>query len=104
MNRLLIRVVMSLTCFMFTLPVGAQNTTQAAITVADQVMLNGTILIGNAVIPQAGWVVIHATVNGQPGPTVGIAPLQAGQNQNVSVIIDALGATPQLIAELHEDT
>jgi len=89
---------------MFILPVGAQDTTQAAITVADQVMLNGTILVGNVVSPQAGWVVIHAAINGQPGPTVGIAPVQAGQNQNVSVIIDALGATPQLIAELHEDT
>jgi len=72
--------------------------------VQDQAALNGTVMISSAVIPQAGWLVIHAVVNGQPGPTVGIAPLQAGQNQNVSVMIDALGATPQLMAELHQDT
>src|SRR4051794_20097237 len=106
MSRLKFVLLMSILCLFVLSPASAQNASdgQAALTVADQVALNGMITIGSASIPEAGWVVIHAMVDGQPGPTVGIAALQAGQNQNVQVMIDALGVTPQLMAELHTDT
>jgi hypothetical protein len=75
----------------------------ASITVSDQLSLNGMVVIDSANSPAAGWVAIHVDMNGMPGPVVGIAPVVAGANESVSVMIDTLGATPSLFAQLHTD-
>jgi hypothetical protein len=106
MSRLWMMLVTCSLSLLLLVPVSAQETgtATASLTVSEQLAVNGMIVIENAVMPEAGWVVIHAVVGGQMGPTVGIAPLQAGENQNVPVMIDTLGATPESMAVLHLDT
>ncbi len=91
------------------LPIAAQdatpNTSQPpSVTVADQVSLDGTVTVASVFSAAPGWIVIHATVDGAMGPAVGIAPVMAGLNENVSVAIDPLGVTSAAIAMLHTDT
>jgi hypothetical protein len=77
---------------------------EGALDIANQLSVNGTVIVDTIVSPRAGWVGIHLNLGGQPGPVVGIAPVQAGVSQNVPVTIDILGATPSLFAVLHADT
>ena len=98
-----------LAALLFVLPAAAQDptpdTTQPpSVAVSDQLSVDGTVTVDSVFSPLAGWLVIHATVNGELGPAVGIAPVQGGLNEDVSVAIDTLGATPALVAMLHADT
>jgi hypothetical protein len=94
------------------LPAAAQNPSPTAdtsqppsITARDQLSLDGTVVLDSVFSPLPGWVAVHAmTPDGQPGPVIGIAPVQGGINQNVKVSIDVGGASPQLTVALHEDT
>ncbi len=52
----------------------------------------------------AGWLVVHAQADGKPGPVLGHAAIQAGDNSDVVVEIDPAGATEPLYAMLHVDT
>jgi uncharacterized surface protein with fasciclin (FAS1) repeats len=69
----------------------------------DQPTIDGRINITRATINEPGWVVIHADVDGAPGPVVGYAPLPAGISANIPVAIDAAAATTTLHAMLHID-
>lgn len=82
--------------------VSAQDSTSSLV-VADQLSLDGTVTVTNVTSPSAGFIAIHADVDGMPGPVVGIAPLQAGSLDSVQIPIDASGATPTLHAMLHVD-
>src|SRR5215207_2547048 len=94
-------------------PARAQDTTtpEAApavieppsVTASDQLSLDGSVTVDAVNSPGLGWIAIHANAGGQPGPTVGIAPVRQGVNQDLRVDIDLLGATPQLFAVLHTD-
>ncbi len=75
-----------------------------SVTAADQAVTDGMVTIDEAVSNGAGWVVIHAQADGKPGPILGYAPLADGVNRNVTVEIDAAGATETLYAMLHTDT
>jgi hypothetical protein len=55
----------------------------------DQPTIDGRINITRATLNEPGWVVIHADVDGAPGPVVGYAPLPAGISANIPVAIDA---------------
>jgi uncharacterized surface protein with fasciclin (FAS1) repeats len=69
----------------------------------DQPTIDGRINITRATLNEPGWVVIHADVDGAPGPVVGYAPLPAGISANIPVAIDAAAATTTLHAMLHTD-
>jgi hypothetical protein len=104
MRRFWAVVVTGVLWLVVLVPVSAQDA-EASVTVTEQVVVNGAITIASASVPENGWVVIHAvTPDGQVGPTVGIAPLTAGANENVQVNLDTLGATPNAVAMLHTDT
>jgi hypothetical protein len=106
-------LVLLVALFSLGVPVLAQNATEdvtpeagageAAVTVSDQLSLDGTVRVESVNIETAGFVAIHADMGGMPGPTVGIAPVAAGANQDIVVAIDVLGATPALLAVLHVD-
>jgi hypothetical protein len=49
---------------------GAQDNT---LTIADQVSINGMVMVESVIIANAGFIVIHADENGMPGHVVGIA-------------------------------
>lgn len=76
----------------------------AEITVSDQIVLNGLVMIDSVTAPEAGFVSIFATdANGANAHLVGIAPVEAGTNENVAVMIDGAMATPFLTAQVHID-
>jgi len=74
-----------------------------SVTVSDQDASGGTVTIEKVVADQSGWLVIHTTRNGAPGPVIGQSPVSEGSNENVEVAIDLNLATQQLFAMLHLD-
>jgi plastocyanin len=75
----------------------------SSVTVGDQDASGGTVTIEKVVSDQPGWLVIHITRNGAPGPVIGQSPVSEGSNANVEVAIDLAQATQQLFAMLHLD-
>jgi predicted lipoprotein with Yx(FWY)xxD motif len=74
------------------------------VTVTDQELGSGnTVTVANVTTDSAGWLVIHAQAGGSPGPIVGFAPVETGENSDVLVNIEAAGATETLYAMLHVD-
>ena len=71
--------------------------------ISEAGIVDGSVSIVRAVVTGPGWVVIHADNNGRPGAVLGYAPLDEGENNNISVDIDADAATPILHAMLHVD-
>jgi hypothetical protein len=83
---------------------GAVATAQdASVSVADQLSLDGNVIVSNVVSPAAGFIAIHADADGLPGPVIGIAPVSEGTSDSIIVAIDVGGATPVLHAVLHND-
>lgn len=75
-----------------------------AVTVSDQDLGDGsTVTIDSVTADVAGWLVVHADADGAPGPVLGFAPVQAGDNRDVVVELDAAGLTETLYAMLHVD-
>jgi len=75
---------------------------------AQPISEDGTIVISNALIDAHGWIAIHSSVDGGPGPVIGTARLAPGSNNNVVVSID-MGmvdgaAADQVFPMLHYDT
>jgi plastocyanin len=73
------------------------------IQVEDQMIQSATITIVEVVIPDPGWVVIHADRDGSPGPVVGYEPAPAGRSIDLVVGIDTDVATEIMHAMLHID-
>ncbi len=73
-----------------------------SVTVRDQTATS-SVVVQRVVSGGPGWIVIHADVNGSPGPVIGYAAVQEGVNTNVRVKIDAAKKTPVLYAMLHVD-
>jgi hypothetical protein len=65
---------------------------------------SGVILIDSAVIDGAGWLVIHSSADGAPGPVLGQIPLRAGLTRNIQIPVDAAAAGSQVFPMLHYDT
>ncbi|WP_119069471.1 DUF7282 domain-containing protein [Aggregatilinea lenta] len=103
LKRLSIWAVIALLLAIFALPVHARQD-QAAVTVSDQVSLDGTVTIDMVHSPTPGFIVIHADGGGSPGPVIGYRAVNAGDTYALQVTIDPLAATPTLFAMLHQDT
>lgn len=75
-----------------------------AVTVRDQALDGGSsVAIAEVVAAEAGWMVIHASADGAPGPVIGHAAVAGGTNDNVTVDIDTDAVTNTLFAMLHVD-
>jgi hypothetical protein len=72
--------------------------------VEQAVSAEGTITIDEAVIDAHGWLVIHSSADGAPGPVIGQIPLMPGLSRNLVVAIDASLAGEQVFPMLHYDT
>lgn len=75
----------------------------SSVLVEDQDASAGSVLIEDVHAAQAGWIVIHSSQDGAPGPIVGYAPVREGENHDVEVEIDLSQATEDLFAMLHVD-
>ncbi|NIQ04689.1 MAG: cupredoxin family copper-binding protein [Candidatus Korarchaeota archaeon] len=83
---------------------GTEKAPTPSVTVRDQFIENGRIIIDEVVANQSGWIVIHNnTADDAPGPVVGHAAVERGANTNVSVQLDTEVAF-KLWAMLHLDT
>lgn len=77
------------------------NVTSNQTVEGNETLANVTI---DAVVSDGpGWVVVHNSLFGTLGGAIGFAPVESGMNSNITVVIDTLAATDQLVAELHKD-
>jgi plastocyanin len=74
-----------------------------SVTVADQPIVDGKVIVARVVSAGPGWLVIHAQSDGQPGPVLGYSPVKEGDNLDLVVLIDATKASETLYAMLHSD-
>jgi plastocyanin len=75
----------------------------AAVMVEDQEITDGTVTIAEVVSDGPGWLVVHAQLDGKPGPVLGYSPVKDGVNSDVVVELDMANATGTLYAMLHTD-
>ena len=74
-----------------------------SVTVDDQKVVDGKIIIAKAVSESPAWLVIHSDNGGVPGPVIGQVYVQKGENINLPVDLDVPKITPTLFAMLHVD-
>jgi hypothetical protein len=90
-------------------PVTASDTTKTPltdqITISNQDITSGLIMVDSVTASQDGWVVIYRNPNFTAGEIVGYAPVYHGTNTNVKVTIDTtkVGDQTTLYAQLHTD-
>lgn len=65
---------------------------------------NPTVHINQVLSAGAGWLVIHADDDGNPGEVLGLSPVNAGLNVNVNIGLNTEDLTPVIFPMLHEDT
>ncbi|GAB4560103.1 MAG: hypothetical protein Kow0047_06470 [Anaerolineae bacterium] len=73
------------------------------VAVSDQTVADGQVVVDRVVSFEPGWIVIHAAAEGRPGPVIGWAAVQPGENLDVAVQADQAGVTDTLFAMLHVD-
>lgn len=75
-----------------------------SISVSDQAVEDGAVLIEVLFLDKPGYVVIHkVTEEGKPGMVIGNSGLLNGLNQNLPVTITDFSGETKLIAMLHYD-
>jgi hypothetical protein len=75
-----------------------------SLTLADQPLDGNEVMITEAVIDAPGWLAIHSSQDGAPGPVLAAYPLPAGVSRNFDVEIDPAAAGSQIFPMLHYDT
>ena len=73
------------------------------VVVSDHTIENSMVTIDLVSSSGPGWIVIHIDNEGAPGPVIGYAAVQNGENMDVKVEIDEETATDMLYAMLHTD-
>ena len=76
---------------------------QPSVVVNDQATDGTSVVVAKVISKGPGWMAIHNQENGNVGPVIGVTHLKDGENDNVTVKIDASKATPTLYAMLHTD-
>jgi hypothetical protein len=81
-----------------------------SLTMSDQPVIEAMMGVGphiyidNALIDGSGWIAVHSSVDGSPGPVIATAPLVYGSNNRVLVELDPADAGTQVFPMLHYDT
>jgi predicted lipoprotein with Yx(FWY)xxD motif len=88
----------------FKITAGQASSVTPGVTVHDQSVSAGKVVIDKVVSNGPGWLAIHfQRPDGTPGDEIGYAAVKNGVNQNVVVTIDPSKATPVMYAMLHVD-
>ena len=85
-----------------TTPTGT-NAITPSVTVNDQSVERGKVIIADVLSIGPGWIAIQADNNGQPGDVLGETAVPDGDSKNVSVTIDPMKSTPVMYAVLYSD-
>ena len=83
--------------------IAPEQMVQTSVSVEDQAVETGKVVIAEVISDGPGWLVIHAQADGKPGPILGYSPVKDGTNMEVVVEIDSDGVTETLYAMLHTD-
>lgn len=75
-----------------------------ALTLEAQTLQGTQILIKSALIDAPGWIAVHSSQDGTPGPVIGTFPLLTGLNTNLAIEVDAAQAGEEVFPMLHYDT
>ncbi len=75
-----------------------------SLTMSDQALTDGALVIEKAIIDAPGWLAIHSNNNGAPGPVIATALLHPGANWNIVIPVDAAQAGELVFPMLHYDT
>ena len=73
------------------------------ISVTDQMVKSGTVLISMVDAMKPGWVAIFTDTGGQPGKLLGYAAVPKGTSDDIKVTVDPNGVTSKMIAILLTD-
>jgi hypothetical protein len=84
-------------------PTPTEKVIIAAVSVADQDIVDNSVVVPQVVSADQGWIVIHADQDGSPGAVIGYAQVAQGENNDVTVEVDTSVATQTLYAMLHVD-
>jgi hypothetical protein len=101
MFRKLVVLLVVVVTYAVALPRSTQAAGEDAVTVADQTIQGGMVVVGDVKAKAAGWIAIHASSDGFP--VIGETYVHEGDNPNVGVWIDLDGATASMTAMLHLD-
>jgi cytochrome c5 len=75
-----------------------------SLTMEDQVLENGNLMIKAALIDAHGWIAVHSSVDGAPGPVIATYALPKGLSTNILISVDPAQAASQVFPMLHYDT
>jgi cytochrome c5 len=75
-----------------------------SLTLSDQTLDAGMLLIDAALIDAPGWIAVHSSQDGAPGPVIATYPLPAGLSRAIHIPLDAAQAGQQVFPMLHYDT
>jgi hypothetical protein len=75
----------------------------ASIVASDQIGASKSLLISSVNAPNDAWIVVHLEKDGGPGQRVGLLHVPAGASKDVSVTLEPLPLTPNLLVALHTD-
>jgi predicted lipoprotein with Yx(FWY)xxD motif len=74
-----------------------------SIDIQDQRVINGIVKVTSVVSPEAGFLVIYDDHGEKLGDPIGSTSVQAGENQNLTVVVDPNHMSAKLYAILHKD-
>jgi len=106
MSRLhrMVPIAVALVVSLLVAPMALGQELTPSVAVSDQPIENGTVTVDSVVSVGPGWIVIHSEADDAPGPVIGYAAVEDGENEDVVVEIDVDLATETLYAMLHADT
>lgn len=70
---------------------------------AQTITDRGLITIASVLSPQPGWLAIYAEQDGEMGELLGYTAVNTGLNTDLTITVDPLKATPEMVAMLHTD-
>ncbi len=81
----------------------AASHSSLAVMGSDQDVSGGTVSAEKVVAGANGWLVVHRTGDDmKPGPVIGYSPLKAGENENVTAILqEPVNSGEKLMLMLH---
>jgi uncharacterized protein YceK len=75
----------------------------ASVEASDQPGATTQLVVTRAVAPTDAWVVVHLEKDGGPGGRVGLVHIPAGESLNVTVPLEPLPLTGNLLVAIHAD-
>ncbi len=76
----------------------------SSVTVSAQDIMGGTLMVDEAITPEAAWIVVHLDAGGAPGARVGLLRIPAGTTHDAMVQLDmSKRMTSTLFVAIHAD-